>query len=68
MRSTISRDLAERNPTRMKTEECTPEMVASQATAVRGFKRIPYDGADQQFDLASPSDGGFLGRPQGWER
>jgi hypothetical protein len=46
-------------------------MVTSLSTVKRGFQRLPYDGsnmADEQFTTLSPSDGGFLGRPQGWER
>lgn len=34
----------------------------------KGYTKIAYDGVDEQFQLMTPADGGFLGRPMGWER
>ena len=66
-RNETMEDLAELNPVRMKPVDCGCEMVVSQAAAERGYSRITV-GMDQQFALMSSADGGFLGRPQGWER
>ena len=43
-------------------------MCVSTEAAKRGYTKLAYDGMDEQFQLMDPSDGGFLGRPQGWER
>lgn len=43
-------------------------MCCSTEVAKRGYARLTYDGTDEQFQLMSPADGGFLGRPMGWER
>ena len=59
--------LKARNPIGFGEDSYPLEMCATQATCERGFSRIPVK-PDLDMTLISDADGGFLGRPQGWER
>jgi hypothetical protein len=65
-----SEDLTEVNPVEFSEPPGPFNMSVSTAALApgRGYTKLPYDGTDVQFEMMDPTDGGFLGRPQGWER
>lgn len=70
-RGETAEDLAERNPIGFGLDTFPLNMGFSADAAKRGYVRQAYDGtemADVQFERTTSMDGGFLGRPHGWER
>ena len=71
VRESTAMELAEENPIDMERETFSLNMCCAEANVKRGFAKRPYDGADWadvQYESTMASDGGFLGRPHGWER